>query len=215
MRRVVRKALFEGTRKNEETISQFALRREQDFSMAERYLQIPSHLKGIMLEEHANLSRQAMLNLRTLTGGSNDYQAVSQALKVLDLEVEGMATKGKSFAAFEDEETEHSEEETSSMASEDQRDILVELEKLDLDEKTAMEVYLTLEKEKRSWKENKKLKLAQKKDRRHFTDRGSRPFGSSSSRQKGKRLNIDAATAETEVTGLRIARYHTGRRLSD
>ena len=74
MRRVVRRALFDGGRKNEESISQFALRRDQDFSMAERYLQIPDNLKGIMLEEHANLSKQAMLNLRTLTGGSNDYR---------------------------------------------------------------------------------------------------------------------------------------------
>ena len=40
--------------------------------MAEKYLQIPDNLKGIMLEEHANLSKQAMLNLRTLTGGSSD-----------------------------------------------------------------------------------------------------------------------------------------------
>ena len=163
MRRVVRRALFEGGRKTEETISQFALRRDQDFSMAEKYLQIPDNLKGIMLEEHANLGKQALLNLRTLTGGSNSYQAVSQALKVLDLDEEGVSVKGKSsnFPTFEEASKADTEEEddTSSLASQDQQDILVELEKLDLDEKTAVEVYMTLEKEKRSWKENKKLKL--------------------------------------------------------
>ena len=46
-----------------------------------------------------------------------------------------------------------------------------EIEKLDLEEHAAMEVFVALEKERRSWKENKKLKLVQKKDRRHFVDR--------------------------------------------
>ena len=74
-----------------------------------------------------------------------------------------MSAKGKSsnFPTFEEASKADTEEEddTSSLASQDQQDILVELEKLDLDEKTAVEVYMTLEKEKRSWKENKKLKL--------------------------------------------------------
>ena len=195
MRRLVRRALFEGGRKSEESISQFALRRDQDFSMAEKYLQIPDNLKGIMLEEHANLSKQAMLNLRTLTGGSNDYRMVSQALKVLDLEEESLSHKGKStnFPAFEDSNAAETTEddEVSSLATQDQEDILVEIEKMDLDEKVAVEVFVALEKEKRSWKENKKLKLAQRKDRRHFADRSSRPYGAP--RQKGRRsMNVEA-----------------------
>lgn len=196
MRRVVRKALFEGGRKNEESISQFALRRDQDFSMAEKYLQIPDDLKGIMLEEHANLSKQAMLNLRTLTGESNDYRMVSQALKVLDLEEESLSHKGKStnFPAFEESfaaEAQEDDDDVSSLATQDQEDILVEIEKMDLEEKVAVEVFVALEKEKRSWKENKKLKLAQRKDRRHFADRSTRPYGAS--RQKGRRgMNVEA-----------------------
>ena len=116
---------FEGGRKTEKSISQFALRRNQDFSMAKKYLQIPDNLKGIMLEEHANLGKQAMLNLRTLTGGSNSYQAVSQALKVLDLDEEGASVKGKSsnFPAFEEACKTDAEEEddASSLASQDQQ----------------------------------------------------------------------------------------------
>ena len=37
-RRAVRKALFEGQRKEGETINQFTLRREQEFAMAEKYM---------------------------------------------------------------------------------------------------------------------------------------------------------------------------------
>ena len=47
-RRVVRAALFEGQRKKEETLSQFAVRREQEFAGADRYLSIPSELKAFI-----------------------------------------------------------------------------------------------------------------------------------------------------------------------
>ena len=195
MRRTVRKALFEGSRRTEESISQFALRREQEFTMAERYMVIPEELKGIMLEEHAGLGKQGTKNLRTLTGGATDYTSVSRALKILDLEEESIMSKGKSshFVGVTEESNPGDESEgESSLASEDEKAILAELEKLDLDEGAALEVFVTLEKEKRTWKENKKLKLAQKKDRRHFSDRGSRPYASKFN-QKGKRgFNLDA-----------------------
>ena len=223
MRRVVRRALFEGGRKNEESISQFALRRDQDFSMAEKYLQIPDNLKGIMLEEHANLSKQAMLNLRTLTGGSSDYHAVSQALKVLDLEEEHVSSKGKggNFLAFDDAGSSENvdEDEVSLLATQDQEDILVETEKMELDEKVAVEVFVALEKEKRFWKENKKLKMAQRKDRRHFSDRTMRPYGagrpkeSEASMSTQSRRSRGAATVEIVDTGRRTARSHTDPRL--
>lgn len=195
MRRTVRKALFEGARRSDETISQFALRREQEFALAERYMQIPDNLKGMMLEEQAGLGKQSALNLRTLTGNSIDFRDVTQALKVLDLEEEGINMKGKAshFVGMANEEASEDEEmsSSSSMASEDQKDILAEIERMDLDEKTAMEVFVSLEKEKRTWKENKKLKVAQKKDRRHFSDKGSRPFRGSGGRPR-KAMNVDA-----------------------
>ena len=196
MRRVVRRALFEGTRRGDESISQFTLRREQEFSLAEKYLPIPETLKGIMLEEQANLGKQGTLNLRTLTGGSNDFRTVTQALKVLDLDEEGLASKGKAsgFVAYEECENGDSDSEASSIASQDQTDILAEIEKLDLDEQKAMEVFLALEKERRSWKDNKRLKLAQKKDRRHFSERSSRPYGAHGAQRPRPRrgLNVDA-----------------------
>ena len=103
--------------------------------------------------------------------------------------------KGKNshFVGIAEEEAADRESEVeSSLASEDEKAILAELDKLDLDENSALEVFVSLEKEKRTWKENKKLKLAQRKDRRHFSDKSSRPYPYKS-QHKGKRgFNVDA-----------------------
>ena len=48
---------------------------------------------------------------------------------------------------------------------------MVEIENLDVDEKAAVEIFASIEREKRTWRENKKLKMAQRKDRRHFADK--------------------------------------------
>ena len=76
-----------------------------------------------MLEEHAGLGKQGTLNPSTLTGGSTDFQAVSKALKVLDLEDEGVMQKGKAShfvgLAGEDETGSYDDgEETSSLCTE-------------------------------------------------------------------------------------------------
>eukprot|EP00435_Cladocopium_sp_Y103_P021580 s2554_g5.t1 len=195
MRRVVRRALFEGTRKSEETVSQFALRREQEFAMAERYVPLPADLKGILLEEHAALGKQGTMNLRTLTGGSTEFQTVSRALKILDLEEESIISKGKSanFVGMAEQDEKDSDEESDiSINTEDETEILAEIDKMDVDEKAAVEIFMAIEREKRSWKENKKLKQAQRKDRRHFADRDSRPYGRKG-HQKGRRgMNVEA-----------------------
>ena len=125
MRRVVRKALFEGSRSNEESISH-ALRREQEFTLAEKYLPIPDELKGIMLEQHANLGKQGALNLSTLTGGSHDYTRVTHAGSGGG----GSCDEGQSSAYGEPEDGEGSE--SSSIATQDEAAILAEIEKLDL-----------------------------------------------------------------------------------
>jgi hypothetical protein len=65
------------------------------------------------------------------------------------LEEEGISVKGKAshFVGVALEEGSGDEEETeSSIASQDQNDILAEIERMDLDEKTAMEGFVTLEK---------------------------------------------------------------------
>ena len=144
--------------------------------MAEKYMSFPGDLKALMMEEQAGLGKQGTLNLRTLTAGSTQYEDVVKALKVMDLDEEGLTSgKGKpSFmagaASYEvDAEDAMNELEDKSLASEDVQDILAEIEGLNLVEDEAMDVLASLEKEKRSWKENKKLKLARRKDRRHFS----------------------------------------------
>ncbi|CAE7224945.1 RE2 [Symbiodinium sp. CCMP2592] len=182
-RRVVRAALFEGQRKKDETLSQFAVRREQEFAGADRYLTIPSELKAFILEETAGLTRQGVQNLRTLTSGAGDFDKMVGALKTLDVEEEPL-TKGKS-ALFSGLATEDSTATTGDdgEASPDDVDeeyhdqveaFLTEVD--DADEDTALEMLAAFEKEqaaapekRRTWKQNKDRKAAAKKDRRVFS----------------------------------------------
>ena len=67
--------------------------------------------------------------------------------------------KGKNshFVGIAEEDAADRESEVeSSLASEDEKAILAELDKLDLDENSALEVFVSLEKEKRTWKEDRK-----------------------------------------------------------
>lgn len=45
-RRLVRSALYEGGRRSGETLAQYALRRESDFSQASQHIEIPDEHKG-------------------------------------------------------------------------------------------------------------------------------------------------------------------------
>ena len=195
-RRAVRRALFEGQRKDGESISQFTLRREQEFAMAEKYMSFPGDLKALMMEEQAGLGKQGTLNLRTLTSGSTQYEDVVRALKVMDMDLdeEGLTSTGSGKSSFIaqtsapeiDLEGTSVDFEDQSIKSEEVRDILAEIDELDLQEDEATEVLASMEREKRSWKENKKLKLARKKDRRHFS---GKPSGSGERRQTG--ISVD------------------------
>eukprot|EP00913_Durusdinium_trenchii_P017415 g16371.t1 len=100
-RRAVRAALFEGTRKSDESLAQYALRRESQFENASRYMSIPEDIKGILLEEQSGLSKQGMQSLRVLTRGRRSYSEVKKALRVLDLDEESMIKPGK-VSYFED-----------------------------------------------------------------------------------------------------------------
>ena len=182
-RRVVRAALFEGQRKKEETLSQFAVRREQEFAGADRYLSIPSELKAFILEETAGLSRQGVQNLRTLMGGSGDFDKMVGALKTLDVEEEpltkakggmfaGMTGDSEGYAATRvDDDGDASED---SDYEEQVKAFLAEVD--DVDEDLAVEMLSAFEKDqakapekRRTWKQNKKRKAAARKDRRVFS----------------------------------------------
>ena len=80
-RRSIRAALYEGPRCSDETLSQYTLRREAQFSSASRYIQIPDDLKAFMMEEQASLSKQNLQNLRSLTGGASSFSQVMKGLQ--------------------------------------------------------------------------------------------------------------------------------------
>ena len=169
-RRAVRAALFEGARKPDEGLAQYALRRESQFELANRYVSLPEDIKGILLEEQSGLPRQAMQNLRVLTKGQHSYSEVKKALQILDLDEESMIKSGKTSYFGGASEVEHSESDI------DDEEIFLALEAQEVDEEEALCLMADLQQDrKRTWRENKLLKAARKKDRRHFDDRSSRP----------------------------------------
>jgi len=186
MRRTVRAALYEGGRRSDESLGQYSLRREAQFSTASKYLDIPSKLKGFMLEEQAGLSKQALQNLRVLTAGNSEYEAVKQALRVIDTEEEAICRGAKGMSYWQGDDvtaTERqaqldedvSDEEVDILDTDQVQEVFLAIENLDLCEDRALNFLADWQKRKRSWSENKELKNAMKKDRRHFDDPTSRP----------------------------------------
>ena len=178
-RRHVRAALYEGHRQSGEGLAQYALRREAQVSNAEKYLRIPDDLKGFMMEEQSGLSKQGLQNLRTLTGGSSDYSSVQRALRLLNTEEESMVKSGAKTQSFYNWPERGDSEDSSGDEIVDQN--LLTIQEKDMDEDEAL-VFLS-----RSWLENRQLKAARKKDRRHFDEKDEgapRPAGR-------KRLSID------------------------
>lgn len=172
-RRCVRAALYEGSRRGDETLAQYAHRRESQFTQAHQYLPIPDELKSFMLEEQAGLSKQGVQNLRVLTGGSGEYKDVLKALRLMDIDEEPMAKKNPKDNYFQAENVEILSEEGDSDVDEVDM-ILLAVEEQDLEEEAALSFLSEWPKKRRSWAENKQLKAARKKDRRHFDDKESR-----------------------------------------
>ena len=182
-RRIIRKALYEGSRKADETLAQYSLRRESEFSQASRYLQIPGDMKGFMLEEQSGLSKQGLQNLRALTGGSSSFEDVKRALRAIDVDEETMCrpknasyfqdSKDASAEIYQSDEPEVSDEE-DILDSNNLDDVFFALDRMELSEDDTWYFLADWQKRKRTWSENKELKNTLKKDRRHFADPESR-----------------------------------------
>ena len=169
-RRAVRAALFEGNRRGDESLAQYALRRESQFEVASRYIAIPEEIKGILLEEQSGLSKQSMQSLRVLTKGQHSYSELRKALQVLDLDEESIVKPGK-VNYFGD-----TMEEEIMDSDLDDEEVFAALEYQEVDEDAAISLMADLQQDRRrTWKENKLLKAARRKDRRHFDDKNSRP----------------------------------------
>ena len=179
-RRSVRAALYEGGRRGDESLAQYAARRDAQFQMAAQHLQLPDELKAYMLEEQANLSKQSAQNLRVLTEGKADYQRVKKALQVIDVEGESLFKSGKTtFFETENYMASSLNEENDSDEDDDfPPELRDEIDAQDMDEEQVMSFLSLWEAgqtgRKRTWSENKLLKAARKKDRRHFDDKGEK-----------------------------------------
>ena len=146
-----------------------------------------------MLEEQAGLSKQNLQNLRSLTGGTHDFSRVVKALQILDVDDEPIARSkqsssyvvGRGNATGFDDSNDDDSDVDMFMDETEIHAFLYTVTQQDLNEDQAMS-YLAewTEKRRRTWSENKALKNARKKDRRHFEDPASRPRKPFS--QKGK-----------------------------
>ena len=176
-RRQVRAALYEGGRKSDESLAQYALRREAQFASASQYLEIPEELRGFMMEEQSGLNKQGLQNLRVLTNGSSSFSDVKKALQILDTEEESVVKSG-SRPTFYGQAAADDAEQPSEDEEDDEHEydmILFTAEHQNLDEDQAMTFLTEWKTKKKSWSENKTLKAAQRRDRRHFDEKSTRP----------------------------------------
>ena len=182
LRRAVRSAVFEFSRRKDETLTQYTERRDQDFTVLEEQfnIRLPTEVKSILLEEGASLQPQGEQNLRSLTEGKLAYETVSRALKDLDTVRERMtsATTARGSYLLEslgDESTistnnDDDDDDDRSITTEVEDELLQELDRMDLGETDALETYVTLvNTRRRTRSENKSLKQAIEVDRQHQT----------------------------------------------
>ena len=149
-RRSIRAALYEGSRRSEESLAQYALRRESQFASASKYMVIPDELKAFMLEEQSGLTKQGSQNLRVLTEGRHEYDRVRRALQVLDVEEESLFKSGKSnYMVSPEEEDEFSEEETDDDQIDEE--IFAVIKDKDLDENEALSLLAQHVPRRRTW----------------------------------------------------------------
>ena len=186
-RKSFKAVMSDNVRKKDETLAQYAVRRQRDFTRAAEFgVQIPPELKASMLREGAALSEQNMQNLTTLVGAAeHDPEVICRALGRMDVRMDRLVGFAEddhsSFAEFAQEELSESDEE-------DEEALLAEMDGLNLMEDQIHEVFAVLENRKRTWKENKMFKANLRKNRGSFvkTEVGSTaPKGPSGSHPGG------------------------------
>ena len=207
-KRVVREALFDHSRSRDETMPQYVHRRMQQFQQAESLgIHVPSEVRGAMLEEGAMLGEQGLQNLRTLTRGSTDFTVVKRALLDLDIPKDKLLKKGHSYAEVSDaypvvaSEVAKDGTDDPDAADDFDEEVCQMLDHADLSEEQAVEVFAILERQqhrRRTWKENKDLKKAMRKDRQHF-DRLETPHPNPKGAGKGK-SNLDRLKSVTRCS---------------
>ena len=171
-RKAIRAVMQESNRKKDETLAQYAVRREREFTKASSFgLDLPASLRSTLLREGALLSEQSQQNLVALLQGQDENPlAMAKALSRLDV-------RGDRLIGFvEDEvgdpsflEKPEDEEDSYEEDTEAEEAIAAELDSMNLNEDQVAEVYAVLDsRRRRTWKENKLFKAEAKKDRGSF-----------------------------------------------
>ena len=175
-RRAYRQAISENQRLREESLAQYAIRRQKDFRNAANYgVVIPNSLKAMLLKEGAGLSDQNQQNLTALLQGNDeDPDLVARCLSRMDVRSDRLS------AYVDDAAREPSYLADTDATSEDDdvfenEEVLQELDKMELNEDQICEVFAVLER-KRSWKENKLFKADIRKDRGSFIKDGTNGY---------------------------------------
>ena len=226
MRRVTRAALFEYSRRRDETLSMFVGRREQQYTQAEDFrVVLPSQVKALLLEEGAGLSAQGEQNLRTLTSARLDFEIVSKALRDLDTHRERLiappgkasssfpelgtdATSSPTLAVLDGAKDDDDDDDDDEVSSSFENDVLKEVDAMALDENEIFQTYAAvLGQRRKTWSENKALKRAIATDRQFGTRRelvdGAAPPGAPAARKgggkgRGPRIPVDKLKAITK-----------------
>ena len=167
-RRAFKAIMSENNKRKDETLAQYAVRRQREFNRAADFgVSIPGELRASMLREGALLSEQNMQNLSTLVGNNeHDPEAISRALGRMDVRADRLV----GYVAEESHSyVEVGQEDLSESDEEDDEAVLAELDNMSLYEDQIHEVFAVLGARKRTWKENKIYKANLKKDRGSFT----------------------------------------------
>ena len=192
-RTAFRSVLADTSRKRDESLAQFAMRRLRDFTRASQFgLELPADLRVSLLREGAGLSEQNQQNLTTLLRGrEQDVDYLALVLSRMDARAEritGFTTHeetdepGEVFLCENGEAEEPPDDESGEDAAETD---VGALEELNFNEDQANYVFAILserfERKKRTWKENKNYKTEMRKDRGSFVKgiSGDHPRGAS------------------------------------
>lgn len=173
-RAAFRKAIYHTTRRKDETLAQYAVRRQQEFTMARNHgIDVPKDFQALLLREGASLNEQNLQNLSALLQGQDtDPSAVARALGSLDVKGDRVTSYFQDSAEAAGDETYLAAGDSSDddITTEDEAVLLQELDEMNISEDQATEVYLALDNvfRKRSWSESKKLKQEIRKDRGHL-----------------------------------------------
>ncbi|CAE7394712.1 unnamed protein product [Symbiodinium sp. CCMP2592] len=203
-REAFRSLFYQSQRRREETLAQYAMRKQQDFLKASTFgIAVPPGLQVMLMREGALLSDQNQQNLTALLQGQDeDPHVVAKWLSRMDVRADRL----HGFAEDEPlgdggELNAYGEEEDIPDESDDLEDaaVLAELDGLDLSEDQVNEVFAVIEqhKKKRTWKENKLYKAELRKDRGTISKGGDRGYhhrggaGSSGSGNRRGQLSRD------------------------